>query len=667
VSAPPKAGSPVGTADRPAQATWLALLLIASAALALGAVARLRALGAAPLIVDEYFIVRSVQNVLRHGLPAFDCGGLYARALLLQYLAALLNLLGVSPETAPRWVAAVCGLLVLPAAYLSARRVADPATGLLVVTVLALSVWETELSRFGRMYAPFQAVFAWYVVCFLRRTVDDERGAALWLAILTLIGALLWEGGVLLALANFLPILIRQRSLRLSRAQWREAAGFLVLLVAVYKFDTAEFRFFQTVPALPPDYAAGTGDLLLDAWRTVPSLWQLLRAHPAWLALGTVPLAAAAFALRALWARRRADWTALVLLAALSGALAHQFVVCAAIVLLAALLRLMPLPELASAAARSVYVAVAAAALFWAVFSYRYWSPPAATALTHLPFWFLYPLLSFPDIVSQLLRPWGGAVPRLGAGLLVLLGAATVQALRANEPGTSPRRALLILFLVLLLVTCASDSPRHETRYLFYLYPAALILAFAALGQWLRTRVPGAATPVVLAGTCLGLFMLSEDFQPLHLLRVDEPTVLYRRTLNAGQQSHLVTRDDTRAVAQWLQRQAAAQPTVVVSAVQGLDYYAPQIQYFYVARDDFNFESYACRYGTIDRWSNLPLVQSPEQLAALAGAPRATYLVTYSARVPPLLAQLQALQPRVVLVVDHLSVVALAGAAAPVR
>jgi hypothetical protein len=665
VSAAPQAGRAASTPERPAQLTWLVLLLIAVAAVAFGALARLRSLGAAPLVVDEYFIVRSVENVLRHGLPLFDCGGLYGRGLLLQYLAALLNLLGVSAETAPRWVSAVWGLAMMPAVYLAGRRVADPAAGLLVVTVLALSVWETELSRFGRMYAPFQAVFAWYVVCFLRRTVDDDRGAAPWLAVLTLVGALLWEGGVLLALANFLPILILQRSLKLSRAQWREAAGFVVLLGAVYWLDTTEFRFFETVPSLPSDYAPGTGDLLLDPWRTVPSLWVLLRAHPAWQALAAVPLIAVAFALRAVWARRRTDWATLVLLAALAGALAHQFVVSAAILLLAALLRVTPVQELSSAAARAVYAAIALCALFWAVFAYRYWSPPAATALTHLPFWFLYPLLSFPDVVSQVLRPWGGAVPRLGAGLLVLLGVAAAQTLRENEAGISPRRALLILFLVLLLVTCASDSPRHETRYLFYLYPTALILAFAALGQLLRTRVHGAATPVVVASTCLALFMLSEDFQPRHLLRVDDPTVLYRRTLNAAQQSHLVARDDVRAVARWLQGQGGVPQAVIVSAVQGLDFYDPQIGYFYVDRDDFNFESYACRYGTIDRWSNLPLVQSATQLAALVHPHSATYLVTYSARVAPLMAQLQALQPRVALVVDHLSVVVFPGVVAP--
>ena len=98
-----------------------------------------------------------------------------------------------------------------------------------------------------------------------------------------------------------------------------------------------------------------------------------------------------------------------------------------------------------------------------------------------------------------------------------------------------------------------------------------------------------------------------------------------------------------------------------MSAVQGLDYYDPQVQYFYVDRADFNFESYSCSYGTIDRWSNRPLLQSTAQLEALINSPRRTYLVTYSARLTPLLSQLKSLQPRVALVVDHLSVVAFLG------
>ena len=87
------------------------LYALAGAAVAVGLYARFKNLHAAPLAVDEFFIVRSVENVLQHGVPRFDCGGYYTRGLLLQYLAALLQLLGISGEIAPRLISAVSSVL----------------------------------------------------------------------------------------------------------------------------------------------------------------------------------------------------------------------------------------------------------------------------------------------------------------------------------------------------------------------------------------------------------------------------------------------------------------------------------------------------------------------------------------------------------------------------
>jgi hypothetical protein len=92
-----------GTVSSPLGAPARALgLVILAGVLAIAVFARFTALGAAPLAVDEYFLLRSTQNVLHHGWPVFDCGGVYSRGLVLQYLAALLNLFGASSDVAPR-------------------------------------------------------------------------------------------------------------------------------------------------------------------------------------------------------------------------------------------------------------------------------------------------------------------------------------------------------------------------------------------------------------------------------------------------------------------------------------------------------------------------------------------------------------------------------------
>src|SRR5580700_4713482 len=120
----------------------LALTLIVGACVCAGVIVRFIGLGRWPLAIDEYYFAQSVQNILHFGLPHYACGGYYTRGLLLQYGAAALRLAGLSPELAPRTIAAVSSLVALPALFLIGRRVGGKNIALLAVGILAVSVWE---------------------------------------------------------------------------------------------------------------------------------------------------------------------------------------------------------------------------------------------------------------------------------------------------------------------------------------------------------------------------------------------------------------------------------------------------------------------------------------------------------------------------------------------
>jgi hypothetical protein len=152
-------------------------------------------------------------------------------------------------------------------------------------------------------------------------------------------------------------------------------------------------------------------------------------------------------------------------------------------------------------------------------------------------------------------------------------------------------------------------------------------------------------------------FALTEDCQLRHLLEVDKPAMIFKYNLTPAQQEHLVTRDDTRALAQWLGMHARRGDSVV-DAVQGLDFYDHALNYFYVDRTDFNFESYSCQYGTRDRWSNLPLLQSAHDIGGVISRHSTTYVVTYSTRVAPLVAGLPQYHPQLAWSQGHLAVIA---------
>ena len=118
--------------------------------------------------------------------------------------------------------------------------------GLLAVAVLALSVWEVEIGRFGRMYAPFQALFLWYVVFFIQYVVDSRRRAVIPMLVLSALGFAVWEGGIFLVLTNLLPPFIRHPDGRLTRRDVVYLIGCSLLLVPAYYLTMADLRTSDT-------------------------------------------------------------------------------------------------------------------------------------------------------------------------------------------------------------------------------------------------------------------------------------------------------------------------------------------------------------------------------------------------------------------------------------
>lgn len=594
--------------------------------------------------------MRSVQNLLNYGWPRFECGGAYTRGLLLQYLAAPLTLLTANVEAAPRFVSAVSSVLAWPAAYIIGCRIHSRTVGLLAVAILALSVWETEMARFGRMYAPFQTVFLWYLVCFLKRTLDDDQRADWFMVALTVVGTLLWEGGVFLALTNFLPLFLQRRSTSLSEA-CAAMLKFVPTLALSYWFVATDFRTLGGLPSLPLDYASvstPTGSV---------SLWNTLLSKPWWLTLFILPLGVSVWSGIILWRRREGGLTTLGLFAALTAALANQLLAAVSILLLSGLFRPSSQPRFPSPATKAVLLAVGALAVFWVIFACTVWTGPLTAPAWKALLSLLFPLLREPDLVDQVLRPWAAAVPLLSLSLLVLLAIAVARVLKSDAPQPTAERALLAIFTFLLLAACASDTPRHETRYVFFLYPIAVIVALSTIATLTERFADRRSAAVLTPLLAISGFALTEDFQLRHLLRVDQPATIFKYNLTPAQQEHLVTRDDTRSLAQWLSTHARRGDSVV-DAVQGLDFYDHTLNYFYVDRTDFNFESYSCQYGTRDRWSNLPLLQSTQDVGSVISRHSTTYVVTYSTRVAPLITGLLQYRPQLEWSQGHLAVVA---------
>jgi hypothetical protein len=629
--------------------TSVALTLFVGACVCGGVLARFAGLGKWPLAIDEYYFAQSVQNVLRFGVPQYACGGFYTRGLLLQYSSALLQLAGFSPELAPRAIAAVSSLVALPAVFIVGRRIGGKRIGLIAIAVMAVSVWEVEVARLGRMYAPFQALFVWYLVFFLSYTLDRRRRALVPMLALSVVGVLVWEGGVFLALANMLPPFIKNPSGRLQRRDWLYLAGTAILVVPVYWLATADLRTVGGEPALPADYQSVevASPSPLDAG-IMP--WSTLRLHPLWVLAASLPIAASLFAAYQIVRLRIRPSATLGLMGALVCALLQQFELAAGIVLILLLLSMLDWREIFTRAAWAFPAAIAVSLVFWVAFGLAThdWvieplSPVRAAMLLG------YEFVRFPDFMREIAIPWMRTDPVLGGALFVLVAAACVRAIARPQTTPPAERVLVALLICIIMAASASHPPRHETRYVFFLYPLAIIIALAMVAHGTRALI-GASRYAALATVLFGLagFALTEDFQPAHLWNIDSAAVNFRVGMNEWQISHYHPRSDVRAAAQWLNGNVVPGRDLIVSSFPGLDFYYAREDFFFMEPNDPRFEGWACRAGSLERWGNRPLISSLAALASQVSADhRTVWLVIEPRRAADLVTRLAEIAPAV--------------------
>lgn len=605
---------------QPSRGEWIVVGIIATAALLLGLFARFKGLGTWSLATDEYYIARSVDNILRTGLPEYPCGGYYTRGLVYQYSLAGLRLLGLSAEYSGRLVTVVSSLIALPAIYLLGKRTRGTAVGLLAMAIIAVSVWEVEMARFARMYVPFQAVFLWYLVYFVRFTVDRESRALLPMLSLSILGMFLWEGGVFLALINLLPPFFRYTDRqRVSARQWVYIAVCGSIAIAIIAFIEIDWR--RLGDPLPPDFEWGPSSTV---GRQVVTPWATLSGYPLWTALALIPLMAIAWAGRWIVGFRSRWPTMLGLAFVMLAGLFHQFALALSILTLLLLMRLLDWREVCSRDGIPFLIAMVATALFWIAFmlltnDWRNGVPmPGMKVMKSI----VHRFIELPDFARDVIVPWAKTVPLLSAGLAVILGAAAGALFLKRQARLSPERVLLTIVFCIAFLASMGVSPRPETRYLFAVFPVAIVIATATVFRIVNALV---TTRAVLVTSIMvsALFVLSDDFHLQHLRQIDHAKFNFRVGMNPALKSHYYPRSDLRQLSATLVQ--LRQPgDVLVTNVVGLDFYYPAVDVTYI--DEANtaqLYDWSCRQGTIDRWGGHPLMYQLDALGQqIASAPR---------------------------------------------
>ena len=198
---------------------------------------RMYALGDRQLAQDEYYFVTSVRNILEFGLPRYSDGGYYVRGMFPQYLTAISIYLFGDTNFAYRLPAALFGTGTIAMSYFLGRQFLERTWSILLAMILTFSSWETEFSKFARMYAPFQFV----AVCFfwsLYRHSFDETSIKRYFAIaVAMVGVLTHELFLFVAIFLFLPVLTwldKNWRERLRGQRLYIVMSIIVLLIGVF-------------------------------------------------------------------------------------------------------------------------------------------------------------------------------------------------------------------------------------------------------------------------------------------------------------------------------------------------------------------------------------------------------------------------------------------------
>jgi len=598
----------------------------------IGIYVRMKGIGKWPLTVDEYYIAKSVKNILAYGLPKFECGGYYVRGILYQYIAAPFLFFFSNDELYLRIIPAFFNILAILPIYWLGKRLCGAIGGCAAVVFFSLSLWEIEFARFARMYAPFQAIFIWYVFFLYRAIVEHDNQSKNWMYILSSICLFIYEGSIFLAVLNFIPFIYKNRSIR-----WTDFFISLAILLITVSYLQIDFRHLGVTNYLPSDLSdsfRNKGLILLPLL-----LLGTMSSNSVWIFLFGIPLCISAILSYKITKLNDLDSiakTLLCILILLSLLNLFGFVIAVSLILF--LLGIVEFRTPDKLASKWVLLAIFSNFIFWIFYGLvtEEWHMFFGNVQHfHLKKFFVI-LFKYPNVFEQILYPWIRTIPILTimGGSVICFG--IIESISKQVKERSGYRFLSLIAIILCLSVGLVKSPYHETRYTFFLYPIIILLMTESMIRLAKLIAGNTKKANVVIGffilTCLVFF---EDFSIYHMKRIDSKEVNFRMNLNLPKVRHYYGRRDYKTPALII-NENIGNGNIVVSSLTPPDYYLNQLDYSYINWKEDRFSIRSCFAGTKDLWSNSKLIYKEEALWDIVdNHPSIVWLIAASDKAKP--------------------------------
>ena len=598
-------------------------------AIIIGIIIRLKGLGRWPLTLDEYYIIQSAENILKYGLPKFINGGYYDRGILMQYMIVPLLGLGVKAEFAGRIIPLLSNLIAIPALYLIAKKVGNQVIATVAVVIFSFSIWEIEFARFARMYAPFQAIFLWYVYFSLKDFEFKNFFYFKWLLLLSLLSVFVFEGSIFLALLNFVPFVLYRK----INYKYLISSIFIFFLSAF--FNSFNFRNFHSAPRFPAEYLTYISGITSEAPIKLPKVllpYSFGSGHFIFLTLIIIII------------------TIFLLWLIIKNLSVKNFYSISTVIFLGICAILNQF---------GLFLLTFLIFVFWQFLDSKFLNKRNIFLLglifiINLIYWYSYGILSkewfvlFNDFSSYSFK---GITKRLVVGFFdfpdnyysLLLYFKTLPLLTLFSGISLSIYFLFLLFNkdknenskflsgVVIFMGVAATIPNlmyEETRYTFFLVPIILILVLYSVyfisyklftGSSDSVNQPNRRLIIKISFISLILivFILSRDFNYYHLINIDHENVNYRMIYNNNNyKRHLYKRWDIITPTDYVKKNLGEKDLIMIDQ-DDIKFYLPHVDYF-----NFNYRHQAFASLTVDegkreRWTNAKLIYTNKDLINL--------------------------------------------------
>ncbi len=582
-----------------------------------GSYLRFKGLGKWPLALDEFYILRSIQNILDKGIPQFDAGGYYTRGLIYQYVVACLVKVGAKAEFISRFVSVVLNLIAFPALFILTKKVLNKTSAILIVSLFAFSLWEIELSRFARMYTFFQTIFIWYLLYLYKYFFEENNKAVYWLLGLSFFSLFVYEASIFIVGLNFLTFLWDNKKKKftfdLKKGNYVYLViSFLILFFALFflMYDFRGVNINEVIPIELKEYFANT---VKSGKFRIPIILVSQIQNSISIFFLAIILIPSLFVIYKIFKYVDDNFLlkfSLISIVLLSIANLYSLIILFTILFfllgwinISDIKRIPKLFFVLLGFNLFIQLLYANIDLSWqAETSYRIGTDHLSnTKILFKEF------LNFPNLYELFALFRDTYKIHTFFSVAILLPGTVLLIRRRNI--LMQKNFFFILLLLLLFIVTIINTQWFETRYFFFLYPLFLICLLISINEIAEIIIKNSQSFRTVFILFIGaiFFIVSEDINAHHLLNIDSAEINFRKNMNDDLKSHFYPRWNTREISDIINNKSD-KDDIIISNEKICSFYLDRLDNIYVDYMSNDFLIQSVNHGKNERWTNASLI-----------------------------------------------------------